>query len=249
MQPTTLFSLLLALVNPITARQAPMGNEPVFICFEGTVRPEQAELGRKLYAQMSELVETQPGFISQTPFRAVDQDFGQVLYVRFDNERHLHQWKNNPVHLAIQAKGRADIFADYRLRIGNEAFAGEEPKTTNSTGKYLLLWRHPTIPNDSAEIGFGTDIETNSSVWRALVDAATYVGPNGTLRISSWPTEEIGLSVKAAIPRRDGDDLRLIRVKRDYGPFQRQEAPCDADRCQAAAAMNDTTGLERCKVH
>jgi hypothetical protein len=88
--------------------------------------------------------------------------------------------------------------------------------------------------------------DVDGSVWQSLVDAATYVGETHTLRISSWPTKTIGLTVKDAISRVEGDDLRLIRVERDYGAFQRSEAPKDADRCQAAAAMNDTLALEQC---
>lgn len=250
-----IFSLAFAMLSMKAAGgQSPtVANEEVFICFEGKVHAEQAELGGQFYEQMSELVKTQPGFISQTPFESIDQDFGQVLYVRFDNEQHLHAWKNNHVHLGIQAKGRADVFVDYRLRIRNEAFPGRSHSPDNHTasaGKYLLLWQYPTALNDTTDESSSCTSRMAPSVdsfaWQQLVDAATYVNDVATLRISSWPTKEIGLIVKAGVPRVAGDDLRLVRVERDYGRFQRQEAPGDADRCQAAAAANDTEGLERC---
>lgn len=234
------------------ARTPCTDTDEVFICFEGKIRADQAELAGQFYSRLSELVKKQRGFISQTPFASIDQEHGQVLYVVFDSEQHLHDWKNNPVHLGIQAKGRADVFVDYRLRIGNEAFAGPprcSDSHTTSAGRYLLLWQYPTAcdaGHASRSSSLDTAANIDPSISQHLVDAATYVNEESVLRISSWPTKDIGLSVKAAVPRVAGDDLRLVRVERDYGRFQRGEAPGDADRCQAAAAANDTEALHRC---
>lgn len=245
----TFFSLSFA-----NTQMSTMSNEEVFVCFEGKVRTEQAELGGRFYEQMAELVKTQPGFISQTPFFSVNQDLGQVLYVKFDNEEQLHSWKNNYAHLEIQAKGRADVFVDYRLRIGNEAFPGRSrasDKDTASVGKYLLVWQYLTQSNNSSPasntcLPDNVPFNVEPFIWQHLVDANTYEGVDDTLRISAWPTKEMGLTVKAGVPRVPGDELRLIRIERDYGRFQRQEAPDDADRCQQAAVNNDTEALGRC---
>lgn len=241
---------LLSLLCTLGIAQTP--EDEVFNCFEGKIRPEYKGLGEHFYAQMSALVVKQPGFISQTPFFFVDQRGQQVLFVRFDSAEHLHAWKNNHVHLGIQAKGRADVFSDYRLRIGNEAFEskpGDADNSTLSDGKYLLLWVSPTpamIVEDDSISARHIAPKLDDSILQHLVDAATYEYDGSTLRIFSWPTKEIGLTVKDAVPRVEGDDLRLVRVERDYGPFQRAEAPKDSDRCQLAAAMNDTVALEQC---
>lgn len=251
--PTSRFSFWFLSNLPTRAQMSTSSDEEVFVCFEGKVHAEQKDVSGRFYEQMSKLVKTQPGFISETPFKSIDQDGGQLLYVRFDNEQHLHDWKNNHIHLGIQAKGRADIFVDYRLRVGNEVLSGQSPclgNSTTSAGKYLLMWQYPT-PSNTTRDGLATCVsgvapDFDPQVWQGLVDAGTYIGETYTLRISSWPSEDVGLMVKAAVPRIDGDDLRLIRVERDYGRFQRKEAPGDADRCQKAAATNDTESLQRC---
>jgi heme-degrading monooxygenase HmoA len=232
--------------------QVTADNKTVYICFEGKVFAEQESLGGQFYATLKELVKDQPGFISQTPFRSIDQDGGQVLYVRFDNDEHLHAWKNQPTHLRIQAKGRSQVFSDYRLRIGNEV-TDNEPGTldnlTVSAGKYLLLWQYPNrMANLTIWDSYSEQMtpQVDSGVWQSLVDAATYVSDTQILRISSWPSKDVAIAVRDSIPRVDGGDLRLIYVERDYGRFQRKEAPSDADRCQKAVVENDTEALKDC---
>jgi hypothetical protein len=147
----------------------------------------------------------------------------------------LRAWKNNHVHIAIQAQGREKVFSDYRVRSGNEASdsgSDHSDNITTSAGKFLLLWQYP-IPPDTKGPGLshtsGMAAASLPNVWQNLVDAATYVNETHTLRISSWPTKDIGLTVKDSISRVEGDDVHLIRVARDYGKFQRKEARADAD--------------------
>jgi len=212
----------------------------------------------------------------RTPFLSVDQKGGQVLYVRFDDEQHLHAWKNNHVHLGIRAAGRAEVFSDYRLRIGNEVHrdcnTDAADNTTSNVGKYracsrervqkcqrrlltvllellVLMWQYPAPANESSEPDPCThDAATvlDPHVWRDLVNAATYASATHVLRISAWPSVESGLAVRDAIPQVDGDDLRVIHLERDCGRFQRDEAPKDADKCQNAAALNNTDVLDQC---
>ncbi|KAF4548879.1 Hypothetical protein D9617_25g062090 [Elsinoe fawcettii] len=228
-------------------------SSPVFVTFEGKIPSAQSPLATQFYTTLSALVEKYPGFISQTPFQSIDQQGGQVLYVRFESEETLHAWKNDATHLRIQAKGKADIFADYRLRIGNEVTERDDGSMANltvSAGKYLLLWQYPISGVDQANVSPcspSNKDKLDPELWQELVDAATYVNDASALKISSWPDLDTAKEVRDIIPRLPGDDLRLIYVERDYGKFQRGEAPSDADRCQAAAASNNTAGLKDCQ--
>lgn len=220
----------------MSAQPHPFNDDEVFICFEGKYHADQVELGGCFYRQMSELVKTQPGFISQTAFVSIDHFLQRLLYVRFASEEHLHNWRKNHMHRGAQAKGRASIFADYRLRVGKEALT-EQPRgpeqNTSSPSKYLLLWQYPksthtTSDDQSIRIrDFAVDIPP--VIRNEVVDSAVYQNASHILRVSAWPSEEVGQLAKAAIPRIEGDDLQLIRVERDYGKFWRDEAPVDAE--------------------
>jgi len=224
----------------------------VFICFEGKYLAEQVPRALEFYAMLSGLVKDQPGLILQTPFLSIDKDNAQVLYVKLDREEHLHAWKNNHVHLGIQYEGRNKMFVDYRLRIGSEVLdSGKAPfgDISTSAGKHLLLWQYPKPSNEKDDEDSGlADAAPHAPpfVWQNLVDSATYVSETHILRISSWPNKHIGLAVKNSISRIDGDGLYLIRMERDYGKYEREEAPTDAARCQEAAANDDQVGLGKC---
>jgi heme-degrading monooxygenase HmoA len=57
------------------------------------------------------------GFISVERFQSLT-DPGKLLSLSFwRDEAAVEQWRNLPVHRATQAKGRAGVFADYRLRV------------------------------------------------------------------------------------------------------------------------------------
>jgi heme-degrading monooxygenase HmoA len=58
------------------------------------------------------------GFISVERFQSIT-DPGKLLSLSFwRDEEAVKTWRNQERHRASQAKGRAGIFADYRLRIG-----------------------------------------------------------------------------------------------------------------------------------
>jgi heme-degrading monooxygenase HmoA len=57
------------------------------------------------------------GFISVERFQSLT-DPSKLLSLSFwRDEAAVEQWRNLPSHRATQAKGRAGVFADYRLRV------------------------------------------------------------------------------------------------------------------------------------
>lgn len=72
----------------------------------------------------------------------------------------------------------------------------------------------------------------------SLIDAATYRGDK-MLKITSWNDSTSAKGLRDATPRVLGGSLHVIRVRRDYGKYCREEAPRDADEAQAAAVTGD----------
>lgn len=57
------------------------------------------------------------GFISIERFQSLAEP-GKLLSLSFwRDEAAVEEWRNRPAHRATQAKGRAGVFRDYRLRV------------------------------------------------------------------------------------------------------------------------------------
>ena len=59
------------------------------------------------------------GFLSVERFQSLSAPNRMVSLSFFRDERAVQQWRNTAAHRAVQAQGRAHVFADYRLRIAS----------------------------------------------------------------------------------------------------------------------------------
>jgi heme-degrading monooxygenase HmoA len=77
-------------------------------------RDEYLDLAARLRPQL----ETIDGFISVDRFESLTEP-GKMLSLSFwRDEEAVHAWREVEAHRAAQARGRAVVFEDYRLRIG-----------------------------------------------------------------------------------------------------------------------------------
>ena len=73
----------------------------------------------ELAAKLRPLLEEIDGFISVERFESLTTP-GKILSLSFfRDEEAVKAWRNRAEHRATQGKGRAGIFADYRLRIAS----------------------------------------------------------------------------------------------------------------------------------
>lgn len=76
-------------------------------------RDEYLDLAAGLRSQLEQI----DGFISIERFESLSEP-GKLLSLSFfENERAVADWRTLETHRAAQAKGRAGVFADYRLRV------------------------------------------------------------------------------------------------------------------------------------
>ena len=70
-------------------------------------------------AALRPLLEKIEGFISIERFQSLT-DSGKILSLSFfENEEAIAKWRNLEAHRKVQARGRSEIFSDYRLRIAH----------------------------------------------------------------------------------------------------------------------------------
>jgi heme-degrading monooxygenase HmoA len=68
-------------------------------------------------ASLRPLLDGIDGFISVERFESIYEP-GKILSLSFwRDEEALAKWRNLPAHRAAQAKGRAEVFKNYRIRV------------------------------------------------------------------------------------------------------------------------------------
>ena len=89
----------------------------IAVIFEVWPKPEHKKEYLDLAAELKPMLETIDGFISIERFESLTEK-GKILSLSiFRDEAAVAAWRNIPQHRKTQAKGRATIFENYRLRI------------------------------------------------------------------------------------------------------------------------------------
>src|SRR5260370_30844820 len=89
----------------------------IAVLFEVWPKPERKQEYLDLAAELRPILETIDGFLSIERFESLTEK-GKILSLSFfRDEDALAAWRNVPQHRRSQAKGRANIFENYRLRI------------------------------------------------------------------------------------------------------------------------------------
>jgi heme-degrading monooxygenase HmoA len=91
----------------------------IAVIFEVWPHPDHRDDYFDLAAALRPELEKIGGFISVERFESLTEK-GKILSLSFwRDEQAVEQWRNLEQHRVAQAKGRAGIFRDYRLRIAN----------------------------------------------------------------------------------------------------------------------------------
>jgi len=89
----------------------------IAVIFEVWPKPEHRHEYLDLAAELKPILETIDGFVSVERFESLTEK-GKILSLSiFRDEAAVAAWRNVPEHRRTQGKGRATIFANYRLRI------------------------------------------------------------------------------------------------------------------------------------
>jgi heme-degrading monooxygenase HmoA len=157
------------------------------------------------------------------------------------DEKALIRWRTLAVHHDVQEKGREQVFHDYHLRVGqltvdNRVPAGHSlreqrlDETEVGPGKVVSIieMHRPADLREDADAEevarrFGLAADTEGLVdWDAFEAILT---PGDMLLLLSWRNAAAAESgeLGAAVPA--GARRRRVRVIRDYGMFDRREAP------------------------
>lgn len=198
--------------------------------FEVEPKPERfadyLELAKFLRPKLLEV----DGFLDNERF-ASQRTEGRLLSLSsWRDEEALVRWRSQGDHHLVQAKGRAEIFADYHLRVGavysDSAAASANPAAAKPDAKIVTIteWlaqRKDATAPAAADIGLAQDAPglATQDIFESLTT------PGKFLCLASWrdPAAAGNFVPQAATP--DTLRHRCVRILRDYGMRDRAEAP------------------------
>ena len=181
------------------------------------------------------------GFVDNIRYRSLTREGWILSLSGWRDEKSLVRWRTRMRHHQVQEKGRSEILSDYHLRVGQltrdtrlpEGYALDEQRldeTEVGEGTTVTLIDGQRPP-DWVE-GAGADAVAN---WLGLApDAPGLVAwdvfdavltPGDVIVLMSWRDQRAAEAFEGTVSLQDGTRLRRVRVVRDYGMFDRREAP------------------------
>jgi len=206
------------------------------VIFEVQPRKERFDDYLALAKSLKPKLEAIEGFIDVDRFASARTP-GRVLSLSiWRDEKAVIRWRTQAEHHAAQERGRFEVFEDYRLRVG-------EITADSAPGVVLAQQRFDETQTGDAKAATITVVASHDDA--AAKDLAARLGlradavglvdheawesiyaPGKLLLLASWRDAD---AAKAWTPSRpDGAPPlhhRQVRIIRDYGMFERREAP------------------------
>jgi heme-degrading monooxygenase HmoA len=212
------------------------------VIFEVHPRQERAADYLSLAAHLKPRLEKIEGFIDNERFESQRRHGWVLSHSTWGDEKALVRWRTEGEHHQVQERGRFEVFRDYRIRVGNITTDTHPPEgysiipqrldeTEASDAKFITL-TEVVPPAGTSFAGRMDEVAgqlglpaSDPQVVEYDVFASIYNKGKVAL-LASWRSQEAACRWQPAIALANGSlRHRCVRVVRDYGMFDRREAP------------------------
>jgi heme-degrading monooxygenase HmoA len=196
----------------------------------------------ELAKHLKTILETIDGFVDNERFESKLRPGWVLSHSTWRDEKSVVRWRTEGEHHVVQGKGRFEIFQDYHLRVGDVTADTDPPKEApvherrfdeTEVGIAKLVTFTEIIPDKGTTFANQADLlpahlglDVNSG---AVVDHdvwASIYNPGKTALLVAWKDPK---AAQTWTPKKiEGIEKlrhRRVRVVRDYGRFDRREAP------------------------
>ncbi|RKP53670.1 antibiotic biosynthesis monooxygenase family protein [Pararobbsia silviterrae] len=203
--------------------------------------PEQFDT----YLGMAKMLRTElekiDGFVDNARYASLTRNGWLLSLSTWRDEKSLIRWRTTPQHHKIQQAARDRVFADYRLRIGQVVADTHVPTghalleqrldvTETGAGTAVTLIEGHRVPEWVHEVGtdtvaqsLGLDTQAAGLVAWDVFDALQ--SPGDIVAVATWRDQAAADADERRATASDDRRTRRIRIIREYGMFDRREAP------------------------
>jgi len=206
------------------------------VIFEVQPKKERWDDYLALAKQLKPKLEAIDGFIDNERFRSQRTEGRLLSLSTWRDEKAVVRWRTHGEHHGVQEKGRFEVFQDYHLRVGEVTADTHPPKglvveqerfDETEIGAAKTVTITEITPDDGARdlaSTLGLDPSAQGLVDHELFESIYAAGK--VLLLASWRDADAAGTWKAA-PFATAQPLRhrQVRIIRDYGMFDRREAP------------------------
>lgn len=190
-----------------------------------------------LAKQLKPKLEAIDGFVDNERFKSLRDPRWLVSLSTWRDEKAVIRWRTQGEHHGVQEKGRFEVFEDYHLRVG-EIFADSKASAAKQQrfdeteiGEAKVVSLTEVEPKQKGDISGGSlAAELGLDRGRTgLVAQETFESiyvPGKLLLLTSWRDAKAAEAFSPKTPA-GAKSLRhrSVRIIRDYGMFERREAP------------------------
>jgi heme-degrading monooxygenase HmoA len=211
------------------------------VIFEVHPKPDQWDAYLGNAKMLRPELERVDGFVDNVRYRSLTRQGWILSLSGWRDEKSVVGWRTAMRHHVVQEKGRSEILLDYHLRVGQVTHDTHVPG-----GQTIIEQRL-----DETEIGIGTTVtfvdakrppQLNEGT--SASETAAYLGlnrnapgmvgwdvydavltPGDLILMMAWKTKTDAEAFAESVRLPEAGRLRHIRIVRDYGMFDRREAP------------------------
>ncbi|QCP52699.1 antibiotic biosynthesis monooxygenase [Trinickia violacea] len=204
-------------------------------------KPEQFNAYLGMAKVLRPELEKIDGFIDNNRYASLTREGWVLSLSSWRDEKALVRWRSQQVHHKIMQAARDRVFADYRLRIGqvvsdNQLPAGqaliEQRLDVTETGRGTAVTLHEGqfapdwVKQAGAEaVAKALGVDTNAPGLVAWDVFDALMTPGDVIAVVTWRDQAATEAFERGAAAADGSRRRNVRIIREYGMFDRREAP------------------------
>jgi heme-degrading monooxygenase HmoA len=211
------------------------------VIFEVHPKPDQWDVYLDNARMLRPVLVQVDGFIDNIRYKSLTREGWILSLSGWRDEKAVVRWRTKMRHHMVQEKGRSEILLDYHLRVGqitqdtripegcslqeqrlDETEVGEGTTVTLIDAKRPVEWAGTSNGADCSEY-LGLDPTAAGMVAWDVFDAV--LTPGDLILLMSWRTNVDARAFESTINPPKDARLRRVRIVRDYGMFDRREAP------------------------
>jgi heme-degrading monooxygenase HmoA len=192
------------------------------------------------------------GFVDNIRYKSLTREGWILSLSGWRDEKSVVRWRTTMRHHEVQEKGRGEILSDYHLRVGqvtadtrippgyvlheqrlDETEVGEgttltllDAKAPASSKDFLDAKQAASEPKLSSQESaryLGLPMQAEGMLAWDVFDAV--LTPGDLLLLISWKSARFARELEKTVQMPSDGRWRRVRVVRDYGMFDRREAP------------------------